>query len=387
MQGMRTINIRGMMFWLALFLYAIDFAGQANYIVVIWIVTAMLLDGVSLPRKINDEGAILLAFCLLYFGFYSINNTFEFQILIRNLLAPWMCYFIARGYCNSKQRLTTFVLVVVGSLFLYASFTMVLNLKGNYKIGVLTTIWGRPMSTTLFGILLAPMASVCYVGLKFRRKKACILLTLMSIVAMYFTLITGRRTLLVVFTFVLGFNIILDIAVNPFRFKFVFWVGAIATLLIIGYTRDLWGVRSNIENSLLYERLLLGSEGQLPGRSEVQLAAIRSFGDKLLGSDAALETSYAHNLWLDTFIIGGVFPFAALIAYSLSTIRTLYNAVRKYGVNDFGIRLYICVFLGINLAFFVEPILQGAPHVFILLCAMNGAMSAYAYDLESFKNG
>lgn len=383
MQKLRTINIGSIMFWLPLFLYAIDFIGQANYIVVMWVVVAMLLSGVSLPRKLNPEGGILLAFCLLYFVFYSINNTFQIQILIRHLLAPWLCYFVAREYCNSQQRVSAFILVVVSSLFFYASITMVLNLRGNYKMGALTTVWNRPMSTTLYGLLLTPMASVCYVGLKFRQKKACILLTILSIVSMYFTLITGRRTLLAVFAFVLSFNILLDIVVDPLRFKIILWVGIIATVLLIGYSRDFLGVRSYIENSLLYERLLLGSKGQLTGRSEVQLAAIRSLGQKLLGSDAALETSYAHNLWLDTFIIGGLFPFFALIAYSLSTIKTLYKAIKKHGTNDFVIRLYLCVFLGLNLAFFVEPILQGAPHVFVLLCAMNGAMSAYANELKS----
>ena len=131
MQKIRNINIGEIMFWLPLFLYAIDFAGQANYIVVAWIVSAMLFSGISLPKKINNEGAMLLAFCLLYFAFYSINNAFQIQIVIRHLLAPWLCYFVAREYCNSRRKFSAIVLTVVCSLCLYASLTMILNLREN----------------------------------------------------------------------------------------------------------------------------------------------------------------------------------------------------------------------------------------------------------------
>lgn len=382
MQRLRNVNLETVMFWLPLLLYVIDFYGLANYIVIVWIFFAIAFCGVSLSGRINVEGAILITFSVLYFLFYLVNNPFLSQVFIRYLLAPWLCYFIAREYCNSPQRVTTFILVVICTLFLYASLTMILSLSENYKIGALTTIWNNKMSTTLFGILLAPMASVFYVGLKYRRKKAYFLLSLTSIIAMHFTVITGRRTLLVVFVILLGFNIILDIITSSHKSKIIITVAMVGTVLVVGYSFDFLGARSYIESSLLYERLVLGSQDQLSGRSDVQVAALMSLGDKLMGSDAALETSYAHNLWLDAFMIGGIFPFTALVAYSLSTIKTLCYAVRKYGLDDFVVRLYMCVFLGLNLAFFVEPVLQGAPHIFILLCAMNGAMSTYAYRLD-----
>ena len=81
---------------------------------------------------------------------------------------------------------------------------------------------------------------------------------------------------------------------------------------------------------------------------------------------------YAHNMWLDTLNAVGVFPFVFLVIYSLLTIRTIYKIVKTRCLNIEDTLILFSVTMSVYTNFMLEPIIEGFPYYFILMCMVNG---------------
>lgn len=85
-----------------------------------------------------------------------------------------------------------------------------------------------------------------------------------------------------------------------------------------------------------------------------------------------MGVGYAHDIWLDTFDDAGVLTMLLMLVY---TIGATFRFFRYAKYNSEGVVEKITFYsfpVVIMLAFFVEPIMSGAPMVFFMYCFMDG---------------
>lgn len=366
------------------FLYVIDFRGMGNYLVLVWGISVVLFTG--LRRIKYDINCILLIFFgITYVLACIINSAFSAQTVIRYLIAPVLSYTISMNWCDSRKKINYLMLIVVLGLFLHAFLNYIYSINNGYTLGEIKDIWGGYMATTHLSILLIPICSLFEIGFVFYKKNILyLLLSVLAVISLFITLTTGRRTVAIVFLIMLIINLLIDIVASNEKKRsirvFLFLIIGLIVIIIL-YSGNMFGIKNMVEESFLYQRVVV-NETDKGGfaRWDTQIYVLKNIDRFLLGSNGITESSvhsYAHNLWLDALVFGGIIPAVTLVMYSINCCKTLKRIFKIHGVKDITCRIYISIFIASTLSFFVEPILQGAPHSFILFCSMTGAMTNY----------
>ena len=379
------LKYKNFFFILLAFLYAIDFKGMANDIFLIFAVYAVFLAGYG-GKKITPENLLLLAFCVLYWAVSTFNLGYSKQDVIRYLIAPGVVAMVSYQYASDERSGNFLLSIILWGLFAHATLNMLLSLSHGYTLGSVDNIWGGKMSQTLQGLLMLPMAALLYPALRAKKKTLRTWLCLAgSVASLIFTTITGRRTLFFVFFIVVAVDFFTDLIQQK---KFIDFIqrftlfAIIIAVLVIGYQHDFGGIKTSFANSSLYYRLFLS---QNSGRTSIHLNVIKNASAFVFGStglDISYGATYAHNLWLDAMVIAGWVPAILLMAYTICTVCRMIRLVKKYGMGDWFSSIYFSVNLSLLLGFMVEPVLQGAPHVFVLWCALN----SIAQRMEKIKS-
>lgn len=379
------IDYKILLFNVLVFLYALDFMGLANDLLLIWAVYAVLFAGYG-GKRITLENLLLIVSCGLYWAFSTYNTGYSKQGVIRYLIGPGVAYLISYQYTDCERRGNSLLATISCGLFVHAALNMLLSLSHGYTVGSVDNIWGGKMTQTLQGLLMLPMASLLYPALKAKKKTVWTWFCLISSIAcLFFTTITGRRTLFFVFFIVVAVDFLADFIqqkklINFFRKMIAFAI--VIAILIIAYQADLGGIKTAFVNSSLYYRLFLS---KYAGRTSIHINVIKNAASFIFGSsglDASYGVAYAHNLWLDAMVIAGWAPAFLLAIYTLCTVCRMIRLVKEYGMGDWFVSTYFSTSLALLLGFMVEPVLQGAPHVFVLWCAMNGV----AQKMEKIKS-
>lgn len=146
---------------------------------------------------------------------------------------------------------------------------------------------------------------------------------------------------------------------------------------IILYEFNIWGIRSNIEASNLFIRLLSSGEGVLQDqRLDLKIHYVKEiwkypFG----GSNIMTEYGYAHDLIFDTWDKAGIVAAFCAVAYIIGSVSRLQKILRNKTVGFFCKQLVLCLYCAFYLEFLVEPILYGMPWLFTAFCIIDGAVS------------
>lgn len=363
-----------MVFYGGLFLYAVDFFGASNYIIFAWILLMIILNQKS-AFYISSEGWLLILFSSVYTLTYFCWYPIEAQAIVRFLIAPPFTYIICDTYCRNKGNADKGVKILIWGMFLHGFLNMSYTLSTGYQQGAVNDIWGNSLTTTLQGMLLTPIAgAMCYGIIRlFKRKAIGLVYIVACVISVIFSIITGRRTLVIIFIGILIINILVILykkhSVETF-IKVTLISISVILICVILYYFNIFGIKTFILQSKLYERLFLSDKSELGvSRSTIFLYVLNHLGDYILGGNAPIGIAkYAHNLWLDVMVMCGIIPMILLIIYTCKTART---ALSLKNNSDLKL-LYCSVFFALNAAFFVEPVLSGSPHVFIIMCMMNG---------------
>lgn len=165
----------------------------------------------------------------------------------------------------------------------------------------------------------------------------------------------------------------------------------IIAALILAYQINLFGVRSFIENSPIYERFFgkastenLG-EG---GRMQRKAAHIKHMLEHLWGgAHLREEYGYAHDIFLDTYDEAGIFAFIAVVVYMLNTLSHLIKCIRDKSLSFEFRQIVLCIYVGIYMEFMIEPILQGMPWLFALFCLIDGYVARLIRHNKKVERG
>jgi hypothetical protein len=148
------------------------------------------------------------------------------------------------------------------------------------------------------------------------------------------------------------------------------------------YYFNIFGLQDKIINSELYKRIDINNLSVIIDRERLKLKLefLKHFTDYLWGGNNLRQKyGYAHDLWLDTFDTAGIVTFLFLSAYSLITT---FNGIKimffKQVSKSFKV-LITTLYILVTIQFFIEPIIEGLPYLFIMMCMINGMINNFLF--------
>ena len=172
--------------------------------------------------------------------------------------------------------------------------------------------------------------------------------------------------------------------------KTLFIVLLIVALLLFAYSRDIFGVRTAFESSNFYLRFNGEYSQELDDdhRLEFKLYYLEHLFDYPFGGGnirAQLGHS-AHDLYFDLYDESGLFAFLGLVIYILASIRRWFRFTKCKALS-FETRLLVsCVYLAVNIQFWLEPITRGMPWLLAYYCLTDGLVSSVLRKIENEKS-
>lgn len=264
----------------------------------------------------------------------------------------------------------------------------------NYISNIGVTRWlltdfftGSIQAATGSGVLNTMIFSLlAYLLFIEKDKKIKILGLVLEIVACIYSFQLGGRTQLIILGlvfFIIFFFYLFEKKGFVPTFKIIMRLVFLVILVYIVYQLDIFSVKTTIESSNLLLRL---EQGGLEASDQYRINSVLN-GLLLLMNHpfGGQETVfYFHNMWLDVGRVSGVFPFLFLLLYSvLATYHVLmiflnknYNITIRY--------LFLSLYLGIQINFFTEPIMEGAISFFLAFCFLSGLVDYMYYRTRRF---
>ena len=332
------------------------------------------------------------SFYLLLLGVAILIFNPESREQITNMLKPFT-YFVAytmgisllknESSFEECQRYTRYVIyVVAGGTVSHFVLNLVTNIGSLERDTIdfwTNSVMGATGQACLASIGVGVVAAFIFSRVS---KKQKLLAILLACVVFIYNLILAGRTLifLMLIMFVIAFlhkkiedktNILNGIIV----------VVIIAAIVLIIYSRDILGIKSMFEDSNFYFRFFEGRGHNVfeDSRIRYKLMYLEEMPNYLLGGNhiRSLRGVYAHDLFLDTYDEASVFAFIAIVFYIISSLVRMAKIVRNKEILFETRQLVLCVYVAINIQFWLEPILRGMPWLLLSYCMIDGMVAFF----------
>ncbi|WP_296059661.1 hypothetical protein [uncultured Ellagibacter sp.] len=280
---------------------------------------------------------------------------------------------------------SVFVLLICFGFAAHGMLNFVANiLSGTGGNGQCIDFWTRSYSAaTAQAILFTPLIAIMWAVLLAKRKRLLKIVTLaVMVAALYYDFMLGGRSFFVLMA--LSGLVLLAIKlcnVNKSIFDATKSAALIFILCVVVfalYQADFLSLKSSFETSYMAHRFSYQGVGD-DDRSQRWLYYIAHFSEGILGGNVIGTTSgygYAHNLWLDTFDEAGLLPLVLLVLITVQSIAKTIQVASRSDVFEQSIILSFLIILMTQ--FFVEPIMQGSPLLFMAFAYFCGL-----FDRES----
>lgn len=371
-------------FMACVFLAALDFKGRYYYC--IFIAFTLFLMFPKQKIRLNWSSLFLLGLAMAIMIF-DPNS----RLRITNLIRPFTFFLtytmgmsLLKKDSSLEQKETVVskvILLLAGGAFVHYLLNMLINLDAQDRNTL--DFWTRSvMSATMQACLACMMvgvvAAVLYSDHKLRRK---LLAGGVLLLVIGYNLILAGRTLLVLMvgTILLAF-LHWSIVKKKTAWKAIIVGVFVAAMAVLLYRQDVFGIRSLVESSNFYRRFNGDAMDQVldGGRLERKRLYLQHLWDHPWGGSNILTLTgkYAHDLYLDTYDQAGVFSLIAIVAYILASLCRLWRVMKERAVSFSTKQLLLCMYVVINIQFWLEPILLGVPWLLAAYCMMDG-MVAY----------
>lgn len=367
-----------------LFLISLNYKNASSYLVFLAFFVCMIASAHCIRVDFNFFLLILISLC--YLIFYP-PATDTYKTALKQFLFP-MCYFIGLNlFHESKngelvkkkydnQIIIAILIVSIGS-FSHFLINAAFNFSSTYRNTV--DYWtGSIISATgqaLFAILAISVFATWLFSDGKPWKKWISSLGLLA--AFVYNFILAGRTI-----FILTAIIIVVSFVYTKRFLYLskhisgFLILTLVCIAVaVAYINNIFGLRDWILNSNFIKRF-----ATMNVMEDSRFALKRVFFSKMFdypfggGSLRESANGYAHELFLDAYSDVGIAGYILLVLFVLASgINTIKIAKSKQLLLETRC-MVICTFLAINIAFFVEPILQGASWLFYTYCFLSGVV-------------
>ena len=366
-------------------LMCLGFMNQGTLITLILFVIIILKGHGRIPVGNQSEFGILILFALSLVVFGMIGGM---QIPYIGLLLPI-------GYCigsslkyNESDDLDTLILWMAISMDMHLILNLVYEIVRfgfSFRVSAIHyDIWsGRNISATGAMVNATPLLGcIYYLIFKGTRKKRIWGISLLVVNTLY-DLIMGGRSFLVILIVGVTVGFIVDTVRSngtgaSIRKIFIFG-SLIAVIGGAGYfiLRNNSTFQRFYEDTYFFKRFFrenayenIMSTGRISLR-QVYLSNMWNypFGGRQIWN---IAHQFAHELYLDVYDIGGVVPYICIIVFVLQTVVSCFKYVKLHSVNN-NTRILLITFIAcMNIQFFFEPILSGAPILLVIYCILAG---------------
>ncbi len=374
---------------MSLFLYLLD--PYARGYVFGWIAVTLIFFKKDFLLKNLDKGYVLISiFSITYALFYSFDPTGGQQYIFVYAIIPPGFYLLGKYFINQfcSHKNLFILLICIGFTFSITPMISVLQvfLKGGFASVErnLPLFWNGSVlnATNMSSYFLFNMSLPGLLLIK--QLKLSLSFKIFSGVIFFLSLICvirlGSRTQLAI-----GFISILITVLYalkkqslkknlPMLLGLVVFIGLFATQVNFDKDADWMSVYA----SRMEDSKNVASAG---GRSQRWEKAAENIFTKPMGWSKN-EFGFAHNLWLDVAMIGGILPMIFLIFFHFKSFFDIKKALalhpKELSFNALVLSYSICIIL----VFFVEPIMIGYFNLFSVSCIFLGVINAYN---EKFK--
>ncbi len=351
-----------------------------------WLLVVFIFFKKNFLSKNLDSGFVLISiFSITYALFYSFDPYGGQQFIYNYAFVPPGFYLLGKYLVNehSTHKNLLILLIMIGFLFSFSAMVSVLLvfLDGGFSSinRNLPMFWnGSVVSATLMGGFF--MLNMCLPGvLLIRQLKLSLRFNIFCGIIFFLSLICvirlGSRTQLAISVITLLMSIIYALKNQsikrniPMLFMLVVLCGIIASQVSFDKNADWMSVYA----SRMEDSKNVASAG---GRSERWEKAIENIFSKPMGWNKD-EFGFAHNLWLDVAMVGGVMPMIFLIFFSIKSFFQVKRTIRLNSRQISFNALVLAYALSFFLVFFVEPIMIGYFRLFSVFCIFIGVLTAY----------
>lgn len=358
-----------------------NFMLRGSYLIMAAFVLCILWKRGTVRANRSVLGLCFLA--LSYFLFEMLScGTINFRIIAAPC-AFLTAYNLADG--TEEYEPTKILRWIAVAMALHSTTSLFYNLRmggvSAFSSGVSYDAWSKEISTAT-GIAMYYVFLAAAIPLMMLRPKWYHIA--IFALSLFHDVLIGGRTFLAVSAIALALTVLFRAFTGKRRvrasIKYTTVVIAAAAVLFFAYQNDYFNIRSGFESSYLYYRFFRSAHTEdlsATSRWERKIIYLQNLFTYPWGGNHLrdeLKIGYAHDIWLDTFDKAGLVSLACMLAYTISSVFRVFRYARSSRV-DFRERIVFSVFpIVMMVAFFVEPIIQGAPMVFFMYCFMDGLL-------------
>jgi hypothetical protein len=308
-----------------------------------------------------------------------------------NMLKPFtfpICYIMGCSILDDREKIDRcddsvrkIIYVIVAGTVTHFFLNMIINIGAENRETL--DFWSRKVlsatgQATLVCVAIGVIAAFFFsnVGVK----KKLIATVLLAIIIVYNLVLAGRTIfVLILILLALAFFYNLRSNNNSKKIKTVLFVALGVCLLIIIYNIDAFGIKTAFENSNFYDRFTGEYSQELDDdkRLEYKLYYLKEATNYFWGGNNIHNVvgHYAHDLYFDTYDDAGIFALLGVVLYIIASLGRMISCLRSRYLSFNTKQLVLCVYVVINIQFWLEPILQGSPWLLASYCLIDGAVT------------
>lgn len=383
---------------LLLFLISLNFLNIINELMVrfLWY-TGFLVIILWHKPTFNLEFVLLLAFGTAYFFLYIQYRDYSKWTHIKYWLGAPGMYLLGKTFITQKTLpyYRWVIFAVVFGLFSYASLNMI-DYIYDENLGEGTRVaydfWvGHAINAPLMGVYITGIGTLTIYNVFHLKWKKDWFIKIVQFVGLflsiYYSIMLANRTYFYILMLLTGVLVLMEIILN-FKKSIIPLLSIVGVGLLIywAYQINLFGMTQFIEGTLWFRRVIrtLDRGIWVDPRFEIYPLVWEQFKLFPLGGyqmDLG-PLVYAHNLWLDVLFAVGHYPFYMITTYTALTLFTLVRMFISKHITLAIKMMALSVTLGYYINFMVEPILEGVPYIFFLICLINGATFEYVKQMN-----
>lgn len=325
-------------------------------------------------------------YTLALFGFfYFLIGEFSIQGILYYFVCPLLAYLAGWVIIDvrSDEIEITIRKVIIAILLGFAIHAFL-----NYSINIGHQRWelqdyftGNIRGATGSGCINTLALSLMAYIIVIEKKKLNKIIGLgCTVVSILYAFLLGTRTQFIIL-FAVSFVFLVSYLFEKYGLKSAAILTAIVLILVGAafylYTNNIFGIKVYVDTSNLMARYQVGSGLQTADsyRTSSVLRGLDNLLNYPLGGLKA--TSYYHNLWLDVGRVAGILPFVLMVAYTVMINTHVIQIIKSKKIDGWMRYLIMCVYLGIQINFFVEPVLEGLLDFFLIFTLINGMVECY----------
>ncbi len=393
----KLFSLSEMIVMFFMFLGALNFINRSAFCVFVAFVAFLVFCGNYIKVSSETVFLLILSICLLIFW----DQGHESVMAMTRMFAYPMCFILGYNLPRNHKEISDkedafkiIAIILALGTWLHLMLNFIINFANEEETRNTVDFWlGIELSATGQATLACLVIAVA-VALLFAKNKLWIKIaaTVALILTFYYNLILAGRSMFILL-FACAAIALYNYMKSGNRINrtiiVFFCLLAVAIVCVIIYNSNLFGVRDIIEESNFYNRFFNESNVDLTEdtRGGQKVEYLKYLIDYPWGGAHIYDVvgSHAHDLYLDTYDEAGVFTFAIIviivIRFAFKTLKVLKSRKISFGTKQ----LLLCLFVSLNLQFWMEPILVGAAWLLSCFCILYGNLCSLVDTVEGIK--